>query len=164
MNLIEKLGDQSIILYQLFFISNYMNFKNQYSLIMFIAVMINIFINMGLKYNLVKIMKPYNHQLPLLGKFCRPLDTKCEKTTVFNYGMPSGHSQIASFIPAIYYFLYKDFDTFSNGKFITMVSIGFFIMTTRYTSKMHTIQQIIMGGLTGILIGYIFSKFFKYFV
>lgn len=162
MNFVEKVGDQSIVLYQLFFIYNYMIFKNKYSLIMFIIIFISIIINALTKYQLIHFMKRFNHKLPLLGSFCRPNDVKCENLTILGYGMPSGHSQIASFIPAIYYFLFKDYEDFSISKFITLISIGLFIMTTRYTSKKHSIQQILMGSLYGILIAYLMSFPIKY--
>ena len=163
MNLLEKLGEQGIIFYQLFFIYNYMNFKNKYSLMMFITILINVFINLATKNQLMKLMKPYNHKLGFLGSFCRPLDKGCKNISMTGYGMPSGHSQVASFIPAIYYFLYKDYDDFSYPKFLTMISIGIFIMSTRYTSKVHSIQQIIVGSLYGILIAYGMGKVINYF-
>lgn len=161
MNLFEKIGEQSIILYQLFFIQNYMIFNNKHSLVMFILIFVNIFINLITKLTLIKWMKNLNHKLPILGSFCRPNDPKCEKLTMTGYGMPSGHSQISSFIPSFYYFYYKNREDFSFPIFITYVSIAIYIMYSRYTSNMHSIQQIILGSMFGILLGYIIAKVLK---
>ncbi len=161
MNLIEKIGDQGIAIYMIFFIFNTMNFKNKFSQIMTISILLNIIINAITKHQLIKYMKPLNHRLPILGTFCRPIDTKCENLTISGYGMPSGHSQIATLIPAMYYFLYNDYESFSYTKFYVMASIGLFIMITRYTSKMHSIPQIILGSLYGLLIAFLFSKTIK---
>ncbi len=162
MNLIEKLGDQGIILIQLFFVYNYMMFKNQYSIVMLTSIFISIFINFITKLYLIEYMKKYNHKLPILGNFCRPLDTQCKNLTGTGYGMPSGHSQAIAFLAAFYYFYYHKYDDFSKPKFITLISIAIFIMATRYTSKMHSIQQIIIGALYGILIAFILSKVIRY--
>ena len=162
MNPIEKLGEQSIVLFLLFYIYNFITFKNNYSLMMFITVTINIFINFYTKLKLIDIMKPYNHKLPILGSFCRPIDRDCKNMTATGYGMPSGHSQVITFIPAIYYFLYKDFETFSFSKFLTMCCISLFVMATRYTSKMHSLQQIIAGSSIGIILAFISAKSLRY--
>ena len=161
MNIIEKLGDQSIILYQLFFLNNYLVFKNNYSLIMFITIFINIFINLSTKHYLMNAMKSKNHRIPILGTFFRPkyktMQDKLKSLTITDYGMPSGHSQIASFIPAFYYFAYINND-FSIQKFTILFVISISIMYTRFTSKMHTIQQITIGSIFGIIIAYVISK------
>lgn len=162
MNLVEKVGDQSFILYQLFFIYNYMIFKNKYSLIMFIAIFVNFLINIITKNYLIEVMKPYNHVLPILGNFCRPSDPECKKLTSTGYGMPSGHSQFATFIPAFYYLYSKKNETLSIPTFTILILIAIFIMRTRYTSKAHTIQQIILGGSYGVLIAYVIFYIINY--
>jgi membrane-associated phospholipid phosphatase len=163
MNLAEKIGDQAIILYQLFFIYNYMHFNNIYCLMMFILIFLNIIINFVTKKFFIELFKKdsfkkYNHRLPLLGSFCRPIDTKCEMLTMTGYGMPSGHSQIVSFLFAFYYFYYKNTKEFSMNIFLVYLAIALFVMYTRYSSGMHSIQQIILGHLYGILIGYVLAK------
>ncbi len=163
MNLVEKAGDQSIILYQLFFIYNYMHFKNKYSMAMFLSVFLNVIINLVTKKYLIEKMKPYNHKLPILGKFCRPIDKNCNNLNVLGYGMPSGHSQIASFIAAFYYFYYLSKEDFSYNKFILLSIIAVFVMYTRYTAKMHTIPQITLGSIYGIGIAFVLAKIFDYF-
>ncbi len=107
-------------------------------------------------------MKPHEHKLPVLGSFCRPSDRACEKLTGAGYGMPSGHSQIACFIPAFYYFYYRGYEDFSMEKFAIMSAVALFIMYTRYTSKKHSIQQIIIGGLYGTLIAFVFARVFGF--
>ena len=49
MTVIETLGTQSIVLYQLYFTYSFLTYKNQFSLIMVVTILTNIVINLMLK-------------------------------------------------------------------------------------------------------------------
>jgi membrane-associated phospholipid phosphatase len=82
-----------------------------------------------------------------------------------SYGMPSGHSQMAT-LTATFLIMYL-LNTFGVNLY-NIISIGIIlficigILYSRFHLKCHTIQQIIVGGLMGILYGiigyYIYKK------
>ena len=170
MRFLEKLGSNSIFLFELYFIYAFMVYKNNFAFIMALAIIGNIILNMLFKGIFIQIGKQFNHTLPLFGSLCRPIDTECKGIDVFGYGTPSGHSQIVAFIAAFYYFYYrkghnhsKGKEDYSNGKeynkskFAILIAMALFTMTTRYTSSMHSIPQILLGGSIGIGIAYLFE-------
>lgn len=159
LNVYEQLGKQSITILLLYFVFIFMMFKNQYALQMIILILIQYIINFGTKKQIKDWMAPYKHRFPLLGSFCRPIDKNCKMNTS-NYGMPSGHAQITSFIASFYYFTNPETAT-SSPLFYFYSGLALFVMATRYTSKMHTITQLIIGSLYGIFWGFLFSYFFS---
>jgi hypothetical protein len=158
MRFVEKLGEQSIFLYELYFIYAFMAYKNNFAFTMVVAILGNIVLNMILKGFVIQFGKTVNHRLPLFGSLCRPKDTNCTGINMIGYGTPSGHSQIVSFVAAFYYFYYKDTVEYSRGKFGVLVSLAVFTMITRYTSSMHSIPQILLGGSIGIGLAYVFKN------
>jgi membrane-associated phospholipid phosphatase len=163
MNLIEQLGAQSIFLYELYFIYSFMAFKNNFSFYMVLAILINILINIATKTYFFNMTKSTGHHLPIIGNLCRPMDTACKAASPFNFGFPSGHSQIAWFIPAFYYFYYRNTSGFSRNIFALYSTIAVFIMTTRVTAGKHSIPQVIVGGLYGCGIGYAMAMALRFF-
>ena len=134
MNFVEKIGEQSIFLYELYFIYAFMAYKHNFSFLMVVLILANIVLNMVTKASLIKFGAAYNHKLPLFGSLCRPLDKNCTGINMIGYGTPSGHSQIVSFVAAFYYFYYyKHPDSFSKPYFGALVGIALFVMATRYT-------------------------------
>jgi membrane-associated phospholipid phosphatase len=131
---------------------------------MVLAILINIFINVATKTYFYNLTKSTGHQLPIIGNLCRPMDVGCAKASPFNFGFPSGHSQIAWFIPAFYYFYYRNTSEFSQKLFGLYVAIAVFVMTTRVTAGKHSIPQVIIGGLYGWLIAYLAAMVLKFFV
>ncbi len=164
MNLIEILGTQSIVLYQLYFTYSFLTYKNQYALIMVITILINIFINIAIKHYLMEWAKNYNHTLPIIGNLCRPIDIDCKNISTLGYGTPSNHSQIACFIAAFYYFYYRNTDDYSIVTTVLLSTIALMIMFTRYTSKNHSIPQIILGSTFGISLAYILNWIIHLFI
>jgi len=63
------------------------------------------------------------------------------------FGMPSGHSQNASYLAGIMYFAF-------GIKPITMLFVlyTFGIMYQRVKTRMHTIPQVIAGAITGVVV------------
>lgn len=164
MTILETLGTQSIVLYQLYFTYSFLTYKNQYSLIMVVTILTNIVINITIKNYLMEWGKTHNHRLPIIGNLCRPIDKDCKKINKLGYGTPSNHSQISSFIAAFYYFYYRNTEDFSKITNIFLTILALFIMLTRYTSKNHTIPQIILGSTLGISLAYVFNLVISLFI
>jgi membrane-associated phospholipid phosphatase len=123
-------------------------------------------------YNKLKVTN-----IPILGRGERPVGFKncsdvpsCETIpTAFAFGMPSGHAQTAWFV-FIFAVLYlndiidKKKKTATNNKKIyynfwltVAVIIGLlmslYITYSRVSMGCHTIQQVIIGGVLGLLLG-----------
>jgi membrane-associated phospholipid phosphatase len=158
MRFVEKLGEQSIFLYELYFIYSFMAYKNNFSFIMVVSILCNIILNLIFKSYTIQWGEKWNHKLPLFGSLCRPMDKECKKINVIGYGTPSGHSQIVAFIAAFYYFYNKDTEVYSKTTFGIFTLIALFTMATRYTSSRHSIPQILLGGSMGIAIAFILTK------
>ena len=68
--------------------------------------------------------------------------------------MPSGHSQFAT-MSAIFWILYlinnfpMNYRNYISIIFVIIMALA--IMISRYIQKCHTYQQIILGGLIGII-------------
>jgi membrane-associated phospholipid phosphatase len=76
-----------------------------------------------------------------------------------NYGMPSGHAQVASYTSAYYFFL-------KNDVYWLIGSVGLTILTMiqRWKYKAHSVEQLVLGSLLGIVFAYIFYYGYKYYV
>lgn len=122
-------------------------------------------------------------ELPIIGKGIRPTNAKyCNYVLSGNlstsFGMPSGHSQIAWAIA--FYLLCKYFIIIRNlldnknehnTKIIikiiwciilciSIIIIAIYISYSRvHIDKCHTIQQVIVGGIIGIVCGFIIYYF-----
>ena len=127
---------------------------------LFIFLILSNMANGVLKYKIAKpIMK--DKKYPILGKGSRPKgaancgiwkDRPGHKTT--SYGMPSGHSQEAWGF-ATYMILTNmsyGYDLFDIRNVI-LSGLAVFIMYSRVYLNCHTVQQVIIGGLIGILFG-----------
>ena len=117
--------------------------------------------------------------LPILGIGSRPPNAKScgfilDSFIAKSYGMPSGHSQAAWFVCT--YLICKIIQNFKNIKNTKNISIidyiwlivscsiilafAIYISYSRvYIEGCHTIQQVIVGGLIGIGLGYIIYYF-----
>ena len=110
------------------------------------------------------IFKPImkNKKFPILGLGKRPFGAKkCGISNISRknegYGMPSGHSQIATMF-STYVFLKTENDILEQTtKYIIqsiLILLALFIMYSRIHLNCHTIQQVLMGGSIGIFLGY----------
>jgi hypothetical protein len=162
MRFIEKLGEQSIFLYELYFIYSFMAYKNNFSFIMVVSILGNIILNLIFKSYTIQMGEKWNHKLPLFGSLCRPMDKECKNINVIGYGTPSGHSQIVTFIAAFYYFYNKDTEVYSKTTFAIFTLIALITMATRYTSSRHSIPQILLGSSMGIAIAFILAKILRF--
>ena len=81
--------------------------------------------------------------------------------------MPSGHSETSTFFSTylILKIIFND-DLHLLYKIVSFIFLSFFpllVMYSRvYWAKCHTIQQVIVGGLMGIIFGCIIFKYNKY--
>jgi len=147
------------------------------SLYLFISFNIIIISNILLKYISKSIYLLFNIEtIPLLGIGKRPENaTSCgtylDGLLSTTYGMPSGHSQIAWSV-AIYFILKiikKWYNNDKDNKPITILGymwlilscifilgIATYISYSRvYIEGCHTIQQVIIGGILGSIMGFL---------
>lgn len=73
------------------------------------------------------------------------------------YGMPSGHAQMSFFISSFISFY---FSTFQYIFFI----ISIFVCIQRVVSYRHTISQVIVGSILGIICGWICFRSYEYYL
>lgn len=74
------------------------------------------------------------------------------------YGMPSGHAQSVSFsIMYLYYFN-------NSYLFIISCSIGILTIYQRYNFRRHTLTQLFVGSLIGIIFANIVHNITKYYL
>jgi membrane-associated phospholipid phosphatase len=145
------------------------------SVILLISLIYDKIINVSLKTLAEYGYDLYDkEELTLLGRGKRPDGAK--NTTCFlkypekasnTFGMPSGHSQNA-WLFAIYlimHILYNNFylNEYFNNKFINILKLlnitliiffSLMVSISRVIEKCHTIQQVIVGGLIGCILGY----------
>lgn len=147
------------------------------SLYLFISFNIIIISNILLKYISKSIYLLFNIEtIPLLGIGKRPENaTSCgtylDGLLSTTYGMPSGHSQIAWSV-AIYFILKMIKKWYNNDKdnkpitilgyiwlilsCIFILGIATYISYSRvYIEGCHTIQQVIIGGILGSIMGFL---------
>lgn len=143
-----------------FFLTN-----NDNLLFLCITLVINDKFNGLLKNYVFKpILGNTNNYILGLGK--RPNGAKncgyfieCNAKPSITYGMPSGHSQSTLFFSTyvILNLLNNDFNNRIKIIGITLfilISVG--IMYSRVYLNCHTIQQVIIGGIIGIILGYLY--------
>lgn len=107
-----------------------------------------------------------SNELPILGKGTRPEGaTDCgDFIDVYNrnslsYGMPSGHSNFSAFFGLVIILMILDSNYSPNLKkikIIIVLIISGIIMFSRINLGCHTYQQVIMGGLIGSILGYVY--------
>ena len=139
--------------------------------ILSILILITNFINHFMKEYIFKPIMGNNY-FPLLGYGKRPKGSKnCglfkDGSVSTSYGMPSGHSETSTFF-STYLILKIIFNDKLHllYKIVSFIFLSFFpllVMYSRvYWAKCHTIQQVIVGGLMGIIFGCIIYKYNKY--
>ena len=135
-------------------------------LILSIVITLGEFVNKFLKHNIFKpIMK--NKNWPIIGYGTRPNDSK--NSSQFgdinkppnkgSYGMPSGHSQTTVTF-AVFLILtvlnYHSELSENTQNYIILFTIFFTlsVLWSRLYLKCHTIQQVLIGSIFGVVIGY----------
>ena len=137
--------------------------NNQKELIFtFIMLAADIF-NHFIKMRVFKVIMG-DKKYPIVGSGKRPQKMNCglfvNGKASKSYGMPSGHSQIA-WLFSTYTLLNLPKDTKYRG-FISAFLIGLATLISYsrvYWSKCHTLQQVIVGGIFGVILGKYISLF-----
>ena len=131
-----------------------------YNMYLYICIilwqLVNQLINIIIK-NTLKYPRPNNYKTQ---------GFKSLTPTIYNYfvihrsfGMPSGHSQtvMSELTFIIFYF---------KNPFITIISIiqSYITLWQRYSSNEHSINQLAVGGVIGIIIGIAFYKIVPFII
>lgn len=74
------------------------------------------------------------------------------------YGMPSGHSQLAAYSLVFITLVLREKH---YGWILLFVFLTVATMAQRVITQVHSLEQVIVGGLLGGVIGYIFHGLFK---
>lgn len=108
---------------------------------------INVFLNFFLK-RIIKQPRP-TKQIELKIPFFDGIKYK-------DYGMPSGHAQMAAFVTTFFLLYAKDYK-YIIGTIFT--AITFATLYQRYKYRAHSLFQIVVGALIGIFMGFTSSYF-----
>lgn len=116
--------------------------------------------------------------LPFLGQGKRPKGAKncgafisCDNINQLStsYGMPSGHSQSAWLFTT--YFALQVLESKSKNnmlkglQILSLAAVGTLVSYSRvYVENCHTLQQVIVGGVIGVGLGYFGNKIKKKFI
>lgn len=133
-------------------------FNNTFSFVLFILLIIDNLLNKIFKY-ICKYFIPINGKRPKNATNCGCfIDLNNINKLATSYGMPSGHSQNIFFISTFLSLYFK-----SIYKTIGLYLIAIYGGYLRIKMNCHTLYQVIIGSLLGILIGYIFYKISIYY-
>lgn len=181
-NLIPTLARTSPVIFLIILITNVLISPNYNSIYLFISYLLVVFSNWLIKNTIVKpLYKIFDiKELPLLGIGSRPPGaTSCHFTLdnqlSTSFGMPSGHSQIAWTV-AIYLVLKiirKWIDYKKTNKAIEIIGYIWMLFTVIiillcaiyisfsrvFIEGCHTLQQVIVGGIIGIVSGYLIFRY-----
>lgn len=146
LKIIEKYGPIIVILCSILYLIN----KPTYLFFYTIGTIINIILNLTLKY----IIKDNR---PSVSEKEKKIITLANKNDYFNsidkYGMPSGHAQSLGFsIGFMYIFIKKSYLLW------IYIIISCITLIQRYINNKHTILQLLIGYVIGMIIGLIFYK------
>ena len=130
-------------------------------------LMISDMLNNILKRYIFAPLMGKGYRVPLLGIGTRPPNSKNsglfkDGTLSNTYGMPSGHAQI-SWLFATYWSLkiWND-KRGAPSKIISIMVLCFFATMVTYSrvywAKCHTVQQVVVGSVVGIILGNISYK------
>ena len=136
-------------------------------LLLSITLLLNDGLNHFLKYSVLRPLMGKN-KYPIIGYGLRPNGAKdcglfvgCKDplSKKESYGMPSGHSQNVMLFStyAILTLMNGNYtDRMKNIGYVLFSLLAIGIMYSRVYLKCHTVQQVIIGGLLGLILGYIY--------
>lgn len=156
-------GYPLIILFSLF-ISYFMTHKVDF-LIFALLLGLSMVFNQFLKELIFKPLLK-NKDFPLIGKGTRPQGGKdcsnfidLDNRLSSSYGMPSGHAQTAALFCTFMILKIineKYSDKLKMIKCLVILLLTIVVMMSRTHFNCHTFQQVIVGAIIGIILGYIF--------
>jgi len=103
-----------------------------------------------------------NYLLKMIIKEPRPVEDNInlewtqindKRESVDKYGMPSGHAQMTWFSTIFVFLVLKDFKWLL---FFMIISLNTVFQRFRYNN--HTLLQLIVGSIIGLILGYLFYK------
>jgi len=105
------------------------------------------------------LFKPFmgNKSFPIFGRGTRPFGAKnckiiSDGSLSKSYGMPSGHAQSISF------FLSNELNNSKDIKYkIILTIVSFYMIYSRVKLGCHTIQQVVVGSIIGVISYYIYN-------
>ncbi len=130
--------------------------KKTLNLFFIIGFFINILINIILKGIIQEPRPNENYRLFYLDLLNIKRSENKGLMSYDRYGMPSGHAQTAFYSTIFIYFALKNISVTIFYIFLSIITIY-----QRVMYNYHTIQQVIVGSIIGIIIGYIFEKYGK---
>jgi len=131
--------------YILFFISIFvLQNKPKYLKVYIIGVILNMILNIVLKYS-IKQPRPSKDSLNLEIAI-----SNGERFSYDVYGMPSGHAQYCGYNLAFITLVLNN--SFITGLYLIITCISIY---ERYKFFNHTILQLIIGFIVGIILGYL---------
>ena len=136
--------------------------QNHEYLYFFISVIVCDALNHIIKNNIAKPLMG-NKKFPILGTGTRPKGAKnCgvfkNNKLAKSYGMPSGHSQGAAAFSTILFLQVNEMFIDNLTKICIQIGLILFALSVMYSRiryGCHTVQQTIIGGTMGILLGII---------
>lgn len=146
-----------------------LSYYNNLSLLYIIKYLLNIQINHFLKYVIFKPLMGDNN-FYIIGTGIRPkgamncgkfrdnfFNKNIQSTLSKSYGFPSGHSQSSGFFATFIY------ENFKNNPYILypFILYSLYIPYTRIQLGCHTVQQVIIGFLYGVIFYYIIENIHK---
>jgi len=145
-----------------------------FGLIIFFSDILNFFLKNIIFRPLYKKFQDINGNIPIIGRGNRPINAKNCSTYILKdeinklcteFGMPSGHSQMAGLIGScllLYIFENYENSIYRNISIALILGLVMISLYHRYYENCHTIQQILIGFFIGIIIGYIvYYKLYK---
>lgn len=148
--IIENYGPIIIIIISIFNLFS----KQKYLFYYIIGIVVNTILNFTLK-NIIKEKRPslfykeYN-----LSELATDISKKNDyKVSINAYGMPSGHAQNLGFSLGFMFLFIKN----SYLLWIYLI-ISLITLFKRYINHKHGINQLLIGFLIGLIIGFIFYK------
>ena len=136
-------------------------------LLLSITLLLNDGLNHFLKYSVLRPLMG-KKKYPIIGYGLRPNGAKdcglfvgCKDplSKKESYGMPSGHSQNVMLFStyAILTLMNGNYtDRMKNIGYVLFSLLAIGIMYSRVYLKCHTVQQVIIGGVIGLLLGYLY--------
>ncbi len=141
-----------------------------YGVLSFVSSILNFILKIIFKIVYEKIGNKKG-MIPILGRGMRPQGAyncgvipTCDKSPSKSFGMPSGHSQSVWFMFGffiLYFLKFKSINQKQNKSWnwilLLKISLLFifcmFISFTRVYVGCHTVQQVIVGGIIGLVFG-----------
>ena len=126
--------------------------KQIYFYFFFIGYLINLFINISLRF-MIKDPRPNTNPelLNMMRSNKKPIDPRV-------YGMPSGHAQGTAYTAGFLFYLFRTVKDVQIWFYLSVL-LTLWTMAQRVIQKDHSIPQVTVGAILGFTIGYLVFKY-----